>query len=58
MTHHDPPRSSTETVTDDRAEVLTPREARQGRLGWPVLNVLLGGLVLAMIAWTIVSFVR
>ena len=31
--------------------VETPVEARQGFLGKPVLTVLIGGLVLAVIAW-------
>lgn len=31
--------------------VLSAREARQGRLGRPVLMVLLGSLVLAGIVW-------
>lgn len=31
--------------------VETPVEARQGFLGRPVLMVLTGGLILAMIAW-------
>lgn len=30
---------------------LTPQKARQGRRGSPVLMVLIGGLVLAMIVW-------
>ena len=33
----------------------TPTEARQGFLGRPVLMVLVGGLVLAMIAWFVVE---
>jgi len=35
--------------------VETPVEARQGFLGRPVLMVLIGGLVLAMIAWLAVE---
>ena len=34
-----------------KPETLTPREARQGMLGRPVLYVLVIGLVLALIAW-------
>lgn len=30
---------------------VTPQKARQGRRGSPVLMVLIGGLVLAMIVW-------
>lgn len=33
----------------------TPTEARQGFLGRPVLMVLIGGLVLAVIAWFVVE---
>lgn len=33
--------------------VETPVEARQGFLGRPVLMVLIGGLLLAMVAWGI-----
>lgn len=35
--------------------VETPVEARQGFLGRPVLGVLIGGLVLAVIAWIAVD---
>jgi hypothetical protein len=35
----------------DVQEEVTPREARQGRPGWPVLYVLVGGLILAGIAF-------
>ena len=35
----------------DVQEELTTREARQGRLGWPVLYVLVGGLILAGLAF-------
>ncbi|KRE00289.1 hypothetical protein ASE63_09460 [Bosea sp. Root381] len=35
--------------------VETPVEARQGFLGRPVLGVLIGGLVLAIIAWIAVE---
>lgn len=37
--------------SDADPAVETPIEARQGFLGRPVLMVLIGGLVLAMIAW-------
>jgi len=36
--------------------VETPVEARQGFLGRPVLAVLIGGLILAGIAWVIVHY--
>lgn len=36
---------------NDRKVVETGREARQGRLGRPVLIVLVAGLVLAIVAW-------
>jgi hypothetical protein len=32
---------------------LTPTEARQGKKGWPVLYVLIGGLALAIIAMVV-----
>lgn len=35
----------------DREEPMTATEARQGSYGRPVLIVLLGGLLLAMILW-------
>lgn len=35
---------------------LTPTEARQGRLGRPVLAVLIGGLLLAFVAWAAAGF--
>lgn len=54
MAHHDSPR----THEDDHEEIVTPREARQGPLGWPVFNVLVIGLTLVLLAWAIVSFVR
>ncbi|VVT30970.1 hypothetical protein [Rhizobium sp. EC-SD404] len=34
-------------------EKLTPREARQGERGMPVLKILIVALVLAMIAWAV-----
>lgn len=37
--------------------VETPVEARQGFKGVPVLMVLIGGLVLAVIAWLVVEMV-
>lgn len=42
-------------VTGDIHEYATPREARQGYRDFPVLYVLIMGLVLASIAWMIVS---
>lgn len=41
--------------TDEDPAVETPVEARQGFLGRPVLMVLVGGLVLAVIAWLAVE---
>ncbi len=41
--------------TDEDPAVETAVEARQGFLGRPVLMVLIGGLVLAMIAWLAVD---
>ena len=41
--------------TDEDPAVETPVEARQGFLGRPVLMVLVGGLILAMIAWLAVE---
>lgn len=34
---------------------ISTDKARQGRPGWPVLGVLIGGLVLAMIVWGLVE---
>lgn len=42
--------------TDEHPAVETPVEARQGFLGRPVLMVLVGGLILAVIAWFAVEF--
>jgi hypothetical protein len=41
-----PPGSATQ-----RPEPLSPNEARQGQRGSPVFMVLVGGLLLAMVAW-------
>lgn len=39
-------------TTPTEAETIVPTDkARQGRLGWQVLAVLVAGLILAMIAW-------
>ena len=35
---------------------LDKTDARQGRLGLPVLYVLIGGIVLALIAWAVVQY--
>lgn len=43
--------------TDAEPAVETPVEARQGFLGMPVLMVLIGGLVLATLAWIGVEMV-
>lgn len=40
---------------DDRQVELNPDRARQGRPGWPVLRVLIAGLVLVMIVWGLVE---
>lgn len=45
-----PPMQADDHTTADPA-VETPVEARQGFLGRPVLMVLIGGLVLAIVAW-------
>lgn len=45
------------TPQGDVQEELSPREARQGWPGIPVLYVLIGGLVLAGLAMAIVLFV-
>lgn len=42
--------------SDADPAVESPVEARQGFLDSPVLMVLIGGLVLAMIAWVAVEF--
>lgn len=44
-----------DTHSDADPAVETPVEARQGFLDSPVLMVLIGGLVLAMIAWAAVE---
>ncbi|TCR61704.1 hypothetical protein [Bosea sp. BK604] len=41
--------------SDEDPAVESPVEARQGFLDRPVLMVLIGGLVLAMIAWGVVE---
>ncbi|ULJ73024.1 hypothetical protein [Rhizobium gallicum] len=46
-------RVASEDKDKDKDVVETPVEARQGFLGRPVLMVLVGGLLLAMIAWGI-----
>jgi hypothetical protein len=43
--------------SDADPAVETPVEARQGFLDKPVLMVLIGGLVLALIAWILVHLV-
>lgn len=40
----------------DKVVEATPVQARQGFLGRPVLMVLIGGLILAAIAWAIAEF--
>ncbi len=44
------------TARKETTEPLTPREARQGRLGRPVLYVLVGGILLACVAWAAAEF--
>lgn len=43
--------------TNASPAVETPVEARQGFKGVPVLMVLIGGLVLAVVAWFVVEMV-
>lgn len=50
-----PMRADVHTNADPAVE--TPVEARQGFKGVPVLMVLVGGLVLAIIAWMVVEMV-
>jgi hypothetical protein len=49
-----PMRADSHSTADPAVE--TPVEARQGFLGWPVLIVLISGLVLAAIAWIAVAW--
>lgn len=51
----DDPLNPPEPVIHDAAPVRSGAEARQARPGLPVLYVLLGGLVLALIAWAAVE---
>ena len=61
MTHYDPNRPLIDPEHDPRrdpfrdpaldAETVSASDARQGPEGRPVLYVLIGGLVLALIAW-------
>ncbi|CAN7655166.1 hypothetical protein LJR009_005949 [Bosea sp. LjRoot9] len=48
-----PMRADSHSTADPAVE--TPIEARQGFLGRPVLVVLVGGLVLAAVAWLAVA---
>jgi hypothetical protein len=50
-----PVAADTHTPADPAVE--TPIEGRQGFKGTPVLAVLIGGLVLAMVAWIVVEMV-
>lgn len=50
-----PPMRADKHSTNDPA-VETPVEGRQGFLGRPVLAVLIGGLMLAGVAWIIVHY--
>lgn len=47
MSYQDPREKPTTTVATDKA--------RQGRRGWPVLTVLISGLVLVMAVWAVVE---
>lgn len=40
---------------DDRQVEISPDRARQGRPGWPVLGILIGGLALALVVWGLVE---
>lgn len=51
-----PPMEADDHTSADPA-VQTPIEGRQGFKGTPVLAVLIGGLVLAMVAWIVVEMV-
>ncbi|KUL97351.1 hypothetical protein DK26_01405 [Bosea sp. WAO] len=50
-----PPMRADDHSSEDPA-VATPVEGRQGFLGRPVLAVLIGGLLLAGLAWLIVHY--
>jgi hypothetical protein len=50
MTQFDPDRRS-----DPRVHA-TPTQARQGRMGWPALYVLIAALALALLAWAGMEF--
>ncbi|MBR0557594.1 hypothetical protein J5J10_18060 [Ciceribacter sp. L1K23] len=43
--------SPKKTYPERREHPATPTEARQGSIGRPVLIVLLGGLIIAMLVW-------
>jgi len=47
----DPARRQTGPAGTPAEQPLSATEARQGREGFPVLKVLIAGLVLALIAW-------
>lgn len=53
-TQFDPKQSRSghsKSIDAPAGESMSATEARQGRTGFPVLKVLIAGLVLAMIAW-------
>lgn len=52
MTKYEEPTNSARTNTPVGGEKISTTKARQGFLGKPVLMVLIGGLLLAVIAWT------
>lgn len=51
------PRMQPDDHTTADPAVQTPIEGRQGYKGTPVLAVLIGGLVLAVVAWVVVEIV-
>ncbi|WP_426129335.1 hypothetical protein [Pararhizobium sp. PWRC1-1] len=52
-TYKDERGNRVDAADTSKVVVETPVEARQGFLGRPVLMVLIGGLILAMLAWGI-----
>ena len=41
---------------NDQVRVKSPEDARQGRTGVGMRYVLVGGIILALIAWVIIAF--
>ncbi|MFT2215672.1 hypothetical protein [Rhizobium giardinii] len=54
-TYKDERGDTVSSVEAQKVVETTPVQARQGLLGRPVLMVLIGGLVLAIVAWAIVG---